>query len=326
MALPLPPLAPTGETAPRVFQLSTKVSQYKKMVDVLGRERDTSSHRHKLKAWGDDIVELAKNLEPTIKGYASLDHRDRDGSGGYVVPGGQPNLSGEKEPRRFLQDHAAVLKRLISDYRTILADFQAAQRICAQREAMSLPKPDRGSVVGSSSRRVNERGDRGSTTPVKPPKKNDASSAERTRLLGDHLGDTSWQQEEQQQQGEQQQHGGEVENMSTTTTLGMTKELDNQINLQETIIAERDRGIREIQTQIHEVNEIFRDLAVLVADQGNQLEDIESAMNTTVERTEDARRQLSRAQRRQRNSGRWLCFLLVLFAGGMFFIGVALFG
>lgn len=44
--------------------------------------------------------------------------------------------------------------------------------------------------------------------------------------------------------------------------------LDNEIAFNEAIIEERDQGIQEIQNQIGEVNEIFKDLAVLVHEQG----------------------------------------------------------
>jgi len=47
--------------------------------------------------------------------------------------------------------------------------------------------------------------------------------------------------------------------------------LDNEIVFNEAIIEERDQGIQEIQHQITEVNEIFKDLAVLVHDQGAML-------------------------------------------------------
>lgn len=44
--------------------------------------------------------------------------------------------------------------------------------------------------------------------------------------------------------------------------------LDNEIAFNEAIIEEREQGIHEIQQQIGEVNEIFKDLAVLVHEQG----------------------------------------------------------
>lgn len=44
--------------------------------------------------------------------------------------------------------------------------------------------------------------------------------------------------------------------------------MDNEIAFNEAIIEEREQGIHEIQHQIGEVNEIFKDLAVLVHEQG----------------------------------------------------------
>lgn len=44
--------------------------------------------------------------------------------------------------------------------------------------------------------------------------------------------------------------------------------LDNEIAFNEAIIDERELGIQEIHQQIGEVNEIFKDLAVLVHEQG----------------------------------------------------------
>ena len=45
-------------------------------------------------------------------------------------------------------------------------------------------------------------------------------------------------------------------------------QLENEVVFNEAIIEEREQGIQEIQQQIGEVNEIFKDLAVLVHEQG----------------------------------------------------------
>lgn len=44
--------------------------------------------------------------------------------------------------------------------------------------------------------------------------------------------------------------------------------LGNEVAFNEAIIDEREQGIKDIQDQIGEANEIFRDLAVLVHEQG----------------------------------------------------------
>lgn len=46
---------------------------------------------------------------------------------------------------------------------------------------------------------------------------------------------------------------------------------ENEIAFNEAIIEEREQGIQEIQQQIGEVNEIFKDLAVLVHEQGTMI-------------------------------------------------------
>lgn len=44
--------------------------------------------------------------------------------------------------------------------------------------------------------------------------------------------------------------------------------LDNEIAFNEAIIEEREQGFRDIEEQIGQANEIFKDLAVLVHEQG----------------------------------------------------------
>lgn len=43
---------------------------------------------------------------------------------------------------------------------------------------------------------------------------------------------------------------------------------DNEISFNEAMIEEREQGIREVEEQIGQANEIFKDLAVLVHEQG----------------------------------------------------------
>uniref|UniRef100_A0A6N2JYV4 t-SNARE coiled-coil homology domain-containing protein n=1 Tax=Salix viminalis TaxID=40686 RepID=A0A6N2JYV4_SALVM len=70
--------------------------------------------------------------------------------------------------------------------------------------------------------------------------------------------------------------------------------LDNEIVFNEAIIEEREQGIHEIQQQIGEVNEIFKDLAVLAA-------------------TSQGKSQLVKAAKTQRSNSSLACLLLVIF-------------
>ncbi|KAJ4773031.1 Syntaxin related protein [Rhynchospora pubera] len=89
--------------------------------------------------------------------------------------------------------------------------------------------------------------------------------------------------------------------------------LDNEIVYNEAVIEERDQGIQEIQQQIGEVNEIFKDLAVLVHDQGAIIDDIDTHIENSVAATAQARAQLVKAAKTQKSSSSLICLLLVIF-------------
>ncbi|CAK8540330.1 unnamed protein product [Lathyrus sativus] len=89
--------------------------------------------------------------------------------------------------------------------------------------------------------------------------------------------------------------------------------LDNEISFNEAIIEEREQGIQEIQQQIGEVNEIFKDLAVLVHEQGAMIDDIGSNIEHSHEATAQAKSELVKASKTQRSSSSLVCLLLVIF-------------
>ncbi|GMY06367.1 syntaxin-22 [Fagus crenata] len=89
--------------------------------------------------------------------------------------------------------------------------------------------------------------------------------------------------------------------------------LDNEIVFNEAIIEEREQGIKEIQHQISEVNEIFKDLAVLVHEQGAMIDDISSNIESSHGATTQATSQLSKASKSQKSSSSLTCLLLVIF-------------
>lgn len=88
--------------------------------------------------------------------------------------------------------------------------------------------------------------------------------------------------------------------------------IGNALQFNEAVIEERDQAITEITGQIGEVHQIFQDLAVLVNDQGEMLDDIEANITRAAERTADATVQMSRAERSQRSARSKWCFLLVI--------------
>ncbi|KHG16774.1 Syntaxin-22 -like protein [Gossypium arboreum] len=89
--------------------------------------------------------------------------------------------------------------------------------------------------------------------------------------------------------------------------------LDNEITFNEAIIEERELGIQEIQQKIGEVNEIFKDLAVLVHEQGDLIDDIGTHIENSQVATVQAKSHLVKATKIQRSSSSLACLLLVIF-------------
>lgn len=90
--------------------------------------------------------------------------------------------------------------------------------------------------------------------------------------------------------------------------------VENEVVYNEAVIEERDQGIREIQQQIGEVNEIFKDLAVLVKEQGHMIDDIEANIEKSHGNSQQANRNLVSAVKRQRTSNSLTCWIMVVFA------------
>eukprot|EP00930_Biecheleria_cincta_P059275 TRINITY_DN45022_c0_g1_i1.p1 TRINITY_DN45022_c0_g1~~TRINITY_DN45022_c0_g1_i1.p1 ORF type:complete len:359 (+),score=64.08 TRINITY_DN45022_c0_g1_i1:86-1162(+) len=76
------------------------------------------------------------------------------------------------------------------------------------------------------------------------------------------------------------------------------------------IAQEREEGIRRIQSQVHEVNQIFRDLASIVQEQGHEIESIERTAESSCADTKQAASELRKAADRQRGSRERLCCML----------------
>jgi len=97
-----------------------------------------------------------------------------------------------------------------------------------------------------------------------------------------------------------------------------------QLRHNEIVIEERNVAITEISGQIGEVHQIFQDLAVLVHDQGEAVDDIESSITRAAQKTQDAHVQVRRAERNQRKAARNRCFLMLLGAGAVAILFIVL--
>ncbi|KAG0453707.1 hypothetical protein HPP92_025011 [Vanilla planifolia] len=89
--------------------------------------------------------------------------------------------------------------------------------------------------------------------------------------------------------------------------------LDNEISFNEAMIEERDQGIKDIQYDIGQINEVYKDLAVLISNQQPNLDDIGKYIESTSASAAQGKAFALKSSR----SSRWrssLCFwVLIIF-------------
>jgi syntaxin 7 len=87
----------------------------------------------------------------------------------------------------------------------------------------------------------------------------------------------------------------------------------SEVDFQESLIVERESEIRNIEQSVSELNELFRDVATMISDQGNQLDTIDVNVMNTRDDTRNADQQLRTASRHQKSArGRACCLLVIL--------------
>jgi len=86
----------------------------------------------------------------------------------------------------------------------------------------------------------------------------------------------------------------------------------HELAYQESLIQEREQEIREIESGIHELAEIFQDLGTLVNQQGDMLGTVESNINSVALDTSGAAEELNTASAYQRKAGRRAVCLMVI--------------
>jgi len=89
-------------------------------------------------------------------------------------------------------------------------------------------------------------------------------------------------------------------------------QLENDREFNDAIIREREMGIKQIETAVVEVNEIFTDLANLVHEQGFMIDNIESNIETTAVQTQEAVVELQKASKHQRSARSKMCILAII--------------
>lgn len=88
----------------------------------------------------------------------------------------------------------------------------------------------------------------------------------------------------------------------------------DEVDFQESLIIEREAEIRNIEQSVGELNELFRDVAHIVHEQGGQLDIISENVERVGDDTRGANVELRSASRYQKNARNKACCLLVILA------------
>ncbi|EEF34716.1 syntaxin-22 isoform X1 [Ricinus communis] len=228
-----------------IFQITTSVSTFQRLVNTLGTPKDTPELREKLHKTRLHIGQLVKDTSAKLKQASETDHH-----------------AGVSQSKKIAD------AKLAKDFQAVLKEFQKAQRLAAERETAYTPFVPQAVLPSSYT---------ASEIDI-----NSDKSPEQRALL--------------------------VESRRQEVLL-----LDNEIAFNEAIIDEREQGIQEIHQQIGEVNEIFKDLAVLVHEQGAMIDDIGSHIENAQAATAQGKTHLVKAAKTQRSNSSLSCLLLVIF-------------
>jgi t-SNARE complex subunit (syntaxin) len=108
------------------------------------------------------------------------------------------------------------------------------------------------------------------------------------------------------------EEGGQIGQQQSQEQLRLASQ--DEVDFQDSLIVEREAEIRNIEQGVTELNELFRDVAHIVTEQGAQLDIIDENVQNTRTDTRGADQELRSAARHQRNARSKACILLLILA------------
>ncbi|KAL6912271.1 hypothetical protein ACP4OV_001076 [Aristida adscensionis] len=227
-----------------VFQITTAVASYRRLLNSLGTPKDTPTLRDQLQKTSHNILQLAKDAKDKLKRAAEAD-RSVDTSA----------------------DKRVADMKLAKDFAATMEEFRKLQNLAIQRETAYKP------VVPQNAQTNYAPDDRSSDSGKMPEQRALLAESKRQEVL----------------------------------------QLDNEIVYNEAIIEEREHAIQEIQEQIGEVHEMFKDLATLVHTQGVIIEEIDTNIENSAATTKEAKTEVAKASKTQKSNSSLICLLMVIF-------------
>lgn len=88
-------------------------------------------------------------------------------------------------------------------------------------------------------------------------------------------------------------------------------QMEEEVNME--LLQEREQAVRKLEADISDVNQIFKDLATLVHEQGEVIDSIEANVEQAQIQVSEGTQQLSKAREHQAAARRKACFLILVF-------------
>ncbi|XP_071335007.1 syntaxin-7 isoform X2 [Trachinotus anak] len=92
------------------------------------------------------------------------------------------------------------------------------------------------------------------------------------------------------------------------------------------LIQERESAIRQLESDIIDINDIFKDLGMMVHEQGDMIDSIEANVENADVNVQNATQQLARAAEYQRSSRKKICILMIVLAVVAVIVGLIIWG
>ncbi|XP_053743821.1 syntaxin-7-like [Synchiropus splendidus] len=92
------------------------------------------------------------------------------------------------------------------------------------------------------------------------------------------------------------------------------------------LIQERELAIQQLESDIVDINDIFKDLGMMVHEQGDMIDSIEANVESAEVTVQSATQQLARASESQRSSRKKTCILLIVLALVAVVVGLIIWG
>ncbi|KAG1676619.1 hypothetical protein FOA52_008748 [Chlamydomonas sp. UWO 241] len=246
-----------------------------------GSDRGSTSGQQDVRAIEAQVFKLASSLGQLKKLVGALggpkdtvDHRRRIADTNTAIQELAKSTKSALTQLHTSDNATPKSRKLLQDFAAMLQDYKSTAKLAAERESQSLPLPSPPPrvAVGGGGQSVGDVEEGGG-----------GDDSERAALLQ-----------------------AQAQRARTDAALS------NSIQFNDALIEERDAGITVIARQIGEVNEMFQDLAVLINDQGVQVNTIDEHITSTAERVKEGSRHLVQAERSGRSSrNRCLCIWLV---------------